>query len=76
MAIVKIFPKDTNKSDFSIRFFATKFHLFEGDKIIRSNLKSEAEAESEMNKIALSDTYSSIRYVIQRFSTLQIPFKS
>ena len=51
MAIVKIFPKDTNKSDFSIRFFATKFHLFEGDKILRSNLKSEAEAEAEMNQI-------------------------
>jgi UDP-N-acetylglucosamine 2-epimerase (non-hydrolysing) len=31
---------------------------------------------TEMNKIALSDTYSSIRYVIQRFSILQIPFKS
>ena len=31
---------------------------------------------SEMNKTALSSTYSSIRYVIQRFSMLQIPFKS
>jgi hypothetical protein len=51
MAIVKIFPKDPKKSDFSIRFFATKYHLFEGDKILRSNLKSEAEAEAEMNLI-------------------------
>ena len=38
--------------------------------------KVEWLSQSEMNKIALSDTYSSIRYVIQRFSTLQIPFKS
>jgi hypothetical protein len=51
MAIVKIFPNDPKKSDFSIRFFATKFHLFEGDKILRSNLKSVEEAEGEMNKI-------------------------
>ena len=38
--------------------------------------KVEWLSQSEMNKIDLSDTYSSIRYVIQRFSILQIPFKS
>ena len=38
--------------------------------------KVEWLSQSEMNKIALSDTYSSIRYVIQRFSILHIPFKS
>ena len=38
--------------------------------------KVEWLSQSEMNKTALSDTYSSIRYVIQRFSILQIPFKS
>lgn len=31
--------------------------------------------QSEMNNMALSNTYSSIRYVIQRFSLLHIPFK-
>jgi hypothetical protein len=38
--------------------------------------KVEWLSPSDMNKIAISSTYSSIRYVIQRFSILQIPFKS
>jgi len=38
--------------------------------------KVEWFSQSEMNKMALSNTYSSIRYVIHRFSILQIPFKS
>jgi hypothetical protein len=38
--------------------------------------KVEWLSQADMNKIALSNTYSSIRYVIQRFSILQIPFKS
>lgn len=38
--------------------------------------KVEWLSQSDMNKMALSNTYSSIRYVIQRLSILQIPFKS
>ena len=38
--------------------------------------KVEWLSPSEMNKMALANTYSSIRYIFQRFSILQIPFKS
>jgi 8-oxo-dGTP pyrophosphatase MutT (NUDIX family) len=38
--------------------------------------KVEWLSQFEMKKVALANTYSSIRYVMERFSSLQIPFKS
>jgi hypothetical protein len=37
--------------------------------------KVEWLTKTQMSKNAITDTYSSIRYVIQRFSMLQIPSK-
>jgi hypothetical protein len=37
--------------------------------------KVEWLTQTQMSKKAIMDTYSSIRYVIQRFSMLQIPSK-
>jgi hypothetical protein len=38
--------------------------------------KVEWLTKTQMSKNAITDTYSSIRYVIQRFSMLQIPTKA
>jgi hypothetical protein len=51
MAIVKIFPEDQNKSDFSIRFIAEKYHVYEGDKLLRSNLSSIEQGVKEVDSI-------------------------
>ena len=51
MAIVKIFPEDQNRSDFSIRLIAEKYHVYEGDKLLRTNLLSIAEGIQEIDSI-------------------------
>ena len=51
MAIVKIFPEDQNRSDFSIRLIAEKYHVYEGDKLLRTNLLSIAEGVQEIDSI-------------------------
>lgn len=61
----------------------TKWYMMHTNQIhdlvpqIAENIEKVAWlSQSEMNKMAIPSTYSSIRYVIQRFSSLQIPFKS
>jgi hypothetical protein len=51
MAIVKIFPEDQNRSDFSIRLIAEKYHVYEGDKLLRSNLLSIEQGVKEVDSI-------------------------
>ena len=51
MAIVKIFPEDQNRSDFSIRLIAEKYHVYEGDKLLRTNLLSIADGVKEIDSI-------------------------
>ena len=51
MAIVKIFPEDQNRSDFSIRLIAEKYHVYEGDKLLRSNLSSIEQGVKEVDSI-------------------------
>jgi predicted nucleic acid-binding Zn-ribbon protein len=51
MAIVKIFPEDQNRSDFSIRLIAEKYHVYEGDKLLRSNLLSIEQGVKEVDNI-------------------------
>jgi predicted nucleic acid-binding Zn-ribbon protein len=51
MAIVKIFPEDQNRSDFSIRLIAEKYHVYEGDKLLRSNLLNVEQAVKEVDLI-------------------------
>ena len=51
MAIVKIFPEDQNRSDFSIRLIAERYHVYEGDKLLRTNLISIDGAVKEIDEI-------------------------
>lgn len=64
MAIVKIFPEDQNRSDFSIRFIAEKYHVYEGDKLLRSNLLSIAEGIKEVDSIVESRLKNKLSSVI------------
>lgn len=64
MAIVKIFPEDQNRSDFSIRFIAEKYHVYEGDKLLRSNLLSIADGVKEVDSIVESRLKNKLQSVI------------
>ena len=54
MKIVKIYPKSKTKCHFSIRQNNNKFYVFEGDKVLRSDLKSMLEADTEIAIISSS----------------------
>jgi len=54
MQIVKIYPKSKTKCHFSIRQNNNKFYVFEGDKVLRSELKSILEADTEISIISSS----------------------
>jgi hypothetical protein len=64
MAIVKIFPEDQNRSDFSIRYIAEKYHVYEGDKLLRSNLLSIADGIKEVDSIVESRLKNKLSSVI------------
>jgi hypothetical protein len=51
MQIVKIYPKSKTKCHFSIRQNYNKYYVFEGDKVLRSDLKSIPEADQEIELI-------------------------
>lgn len=51
MQIVKIYPKSKSKCHFSVRQNHNKYYVFEGDKVLRSDLKSILEADQEIELI-------------------------
>jgi hypothetical protein len=54
MQIVKIFPNNKNKCHFSIRKHQNKFFVFEGDKMLRTDLENINSAETEVSLIVLA----------------------
>ena len=54
MQIVKIFPNNKNKCHFSIRKHQNKFFVFEGDKMLRTDLETINSAETEVSLIVLA----------------------
>lgn len=54
MQIVKIFPNNKNKCHFSIRKHQNKFFVFEGDKMLRTELDNINSAETEISLIVLA----------------------
>jgi hypothetical protein len=76
MAIVKIFPEDQNRSDFSIRLIAEKYHVYEGDKLLRSNLLSIEQGVKEVDSIIserLKNKLVSIKVSHQGFEAEEKP---
>jgi predicted nucleic acid-binding Zn-ribbon protein len=76
MAIVKIFPEDQNRSDFSIRFIAEKYHVYEGDKLLRSNLLSIEQGVKEVDSIIserLKNKLASVKVSHQGFEAEEKP---
>lgn len=51
MAIVKIYPEDANKSDFSIRLVREKYHVFEGDTPLFTHLDTLTEADDLISSV-------------------------
>ena len=51
MSIVKIYPEKSNKSDFSIRFINSLYHVYEGDKLLLMGFENITKAEQGINSI-------------------------
>lgn len=76
MAIVKIFPDDPNRSDFSIRLIAEKLHVYEGDKLLRTNLLNVEQATKEVDSIIserLKNKLASVKVSHQGFEAEEKP---
>jgi hypothetical protein len=54
MQIVRIFPNNKHKCHFSIRKLNNKFFVYEGDKVLRTDLPSVNSAETEISLIVLN----------------------
>jgi hypothetical protein len=54
MQIVRIFPNNKHKCHFSIRKHNNKFFVYEGDKVLRTELPSVNSAETEISLIVLN----------------------
>jgi hypothetical protein len=54
MQIVRIFPNNKHKCHFSIRKHNNRFFVYEGDKVLRTDLPSVNSAETEISLIVLN----------------------
>jgi hypothetical protein len=54
MQIIKIYPNNKNKCDFSIRKHQNKYFVFEKDRALRTDLEALHLAETEINSIVLA----------------------
>lgn len=63
MQIVKIFPNSKEKCHFSIRKHNNKYYVFEGDKVLRTELDNFASAETEISLIILARRQHGVKEV-------------
>lgn len=69
MQIVKIFPNNKNKCHFSIRKKNNnRFYVFEGDIILRSDLESINDAETEISLIVLARQKNNLKVVPVKYA--------
>lgn len=64
MQIVKIYPNNKNKCDFSIRKHQNKYFVFEKDRALRTDLEELHLAEKEINSIVFARKKNKLTKVV------------